>query len=415
MIRTISIREYDKLYIRPCRDLERNIISTTDAVYLQSVVVDNSPVFSFGNRCLIAQQYVGVIEMPEYSIEILPKIYGEIGDEKLRDVLIRMLLVAHQTTSVRHFKASVAIRKNSLAEVIIQSFLYEVQKYVDSGFQHEYRKIAHNLDKVKGQIIFSQQLRRNILAPTRFYCRFSKYVDDTELNQFLKTCLLEMAKVSRDSQNKRTISNLLPAFEDISDVSPDIAIGFRIEFNSINIRIKDAYTFGRMFLDNLHATMSAGATQVYTMLFNMDQLYELFIYRVASMVFGNKVTYQKKGNYMVVRNSDGKKFISLRPDLTLKISDDEQWIIDTKWKIPGRFAKETDVYQMNAYSTGIKNVSKVILLYPRVFSSDPLLGYYTLLSSVGRPRPLEIKLIDLMECLSWGDFLKSFKQMFVIE
>jgi 5-methylcytosine-specific restriction endonuclease McrBC regulatory subunit McrC len=69
-----------------------------------------------------------------------------------------------------------------------------------------------------------------------------------------------------------------------------------------------------------------------------------------------------------------------------------------------------DVYQMNAYSTGIKNVSKVILLYPRVSRSDHLVGYYTLLSSVGGPRPLEIKLIDLMECLSWNEFLKSFKR-----
>ncbi|MEE1163574.1 MAG: hypothetical protein UHU21_07760 [Lachnospiraceae bacterium] len=100
----------------------------------------------------------------------------------------------------------------------------------------------------------------------------------------------------------------------------------------------------------------------------------------------------------------------MKKGLTLKVSDDEQWIIDTKWKLPGRFAKESDVYQMNAYSTGIKNVSKVILLYPRVSRSDHLVGYYTLLSSVGGPRPLEIKLIDLMECLSWNEFLKSFKR-----
>ena len=144
MVKTISIREYDKLHIRPHRDLERNIISTSDAIYLQSVVIDNSPIFSFGNRCLIAQQYVGVIEMPDFSIEILPKIYGEVDEEKLRDVLIRMLLVAHQTNSIRQFKASVTARKKSLAEIVILSFLNEVQKYVDSGFQHEYRKISQH-------------------------------------------------------------------------------------------------------------------------------------------------------------------------------------------------------------------------------------------------------------------------------
>lgn len=409
MIKTISIREYDKLHIRPDRDLERNIISASDAAYLQSVVVDNSPVFSFGNRCLIAQQYVGVIELPDFSIEILPKIYGEVDSEKLRDVLIRMLLVAHQTSSIRQFKASVASKKNSLSEIVIQSFLRELQLYVDSGLQHEYSKISRNINKVKGQILFSQQLKRNVLAPTRFYCRYSKYVADNEINRFFKTCLEEMAIITRDSQNQRMIEELLPFFEGVIAVDSEIALNYRITFNSINIRAKDAYTYGRMFLEHVHSTLNSGTTKVYTMLFNMDQLYELFVYRVASIVYGNKITYQKMGSYMVERVSDGKRFIRLRPDLTLKITNDEQWIIDTKWKLPGRFAKESDVYQMNAYSAGIRNVSKVILLYPRVSKSDHLVGYYQLLSSVGDPRPLEIKLIDLMECLSWTDFLKSFK------
>ena len=412
MTKILSIREYDKLHIRTERDLEHNAISMSDAVYLQSVVMDNSPVFSHGNRCLIAQQYVGVIEMPDFTIEILPKIYGEVDNDRLREVLVRMLLVAHQTNSIRRFKASVATKTNSLSEVVIQSFLYELKTYIDSGLQYEYKKVSQNLNKVKGQIVFSQQLRRNVLAPTKFYCRYSKYVVDNELNQFFKTCLLEMARYSRDVQNIRMIDDLIPSFEGISEIESQKVLGYGIGFNSINARAKEAYIFGRMFLENLSATMSAGATQVYTMLFNMDHLYELFVYRVASLVFGNRVTYQKMGNYMVSRDLDGKKFVSLRPDLTLKISDQEQWIIDTKWKIPGRFAKESDVYQMNAYSTGIKNVSKVILLYPRVSRSDHLVGYYTLLSSVGHQKKMEIKLIDLLECLSWNDFLKSFKKSF---
>jgi len=388
----------------------RNIISESDAAYLQSVVIDNSPVFAFGNRCLIAQQYVGVIELPDFSIEILPKIYGEVDSEELRDVLIRMLLVAHQTSSIRQFKASVSTKKNSLSEIVIQSFLRELQLYVDSGLQYEYSKISRNIDKVKGQIIFSQQLKRNVLAPTRFFCRYSKYIVDNELNRFFRTCLEEMAVITRDSHNQRMLEEILPFFDGVGSVEPEIALNYRIVFNSINIRAKDAYTYGRMFLEHIHATLNSGTTKVYTMLFNMEQLYELFVYRVAAIVFGNKITYQKMGSYMVERVSDGKRFVRLRPDLTLKLSSDEQWIIDTKWKLPGRFAKESDIYQMNAYSAGIKNVSKVILIYPRVSKTDHLVGYYQLLSSVGDSRPLEIKMIDLMGCLSWSDFLKSFKE-----
>lgn len=411
MIKTISIREYDRLYIRSERDLSHNTISSADAAYLQNVVIDSSPVFSFGNRCLIAQQYVGVIELPDFTIEILPKIYGEVDTDKLRDVLIRMLIVAHQINSIRQFKASVEIRDNSLLEVIVQSFLHELQIYVDSGLQHEYRKLTQNSKKLKGQIIFSQQLRHNVLAPTRFFCRFSKYIVDYDLNRFFKTCLMEMAKVSHDIRNRRMLEDLLPVFDSISYEEPEVAADREIIFNSLNIRAKPAYLYGQMFLKNLHATMNSGSAKVYTMLFNMDQLYELFIYRVAVMAFGGRITYQKMGNFLVERKSDGKKLVSLRPDLTYRKDDHVVWIIDTKWKLPGRFAKESDVYQMNAYSSSIPAVEKVILLYPRIAKSEHLVGSYSLLSSREEPRTLEIKLVDLMECLSWSDFLRSFKRL----
>ena len=411
-IRTITIKEYDRLYIRQNRDLENNIISNADAVMLQSVVIDSSPVFTFGNRCLIAQQWVGVIELPEFNIEILPKLYGYVSEEDLRNVLIRMLIVSRQGTSIKQFRGSVSMQKNSLSEMLIYTFIKELQEYVQEGLQFSYQKIDQNLNKIKGRILFSQQLKRNVLSPTRFYCRYSKYVDDNELNQFFKTCLVSMKELTRDESNAKSIEELLFYFYDIKQNDRDTALQYTPVFNLTNNRAKDAYIFGYMFLNNIYATMSAGDTKIYTMLFDMNQLYELFIYRVARIIFGHKVTYQKRGDYMVSRDSDGKKFIGLRPDLTLKVGDDEQWIIDTKWKLPKNFAKESDIYQMNAYSTGIKDVSKVVLLYPKFTDKLHLVEYYTLLSAVGNKKPLEIRFIDLMNCLQWDSFLQDFKECF---
>lgn len=407
---TLSIREYDKLFIRRVRDLDRNTISTSDAAYLQSVIIDNCPVFSFGNRCLIAQNYVGVIQLPDFSLEILPKIYGEVDCDKLRDVLIRMLMVTNQTSSIRRFKSSVSARKNSLIEMVIYSFLYELETYLSAGLQHEYKKVTNNINKLKGRIVFSQQLRKNILAPTKFYCKYSKYIADNELNRFFRTCLIKMSQITRDVYNKSLIEDLLLSFTDISEATSDTVLGYRITFNSINARAHEAYILGKMFLERSAATLSAGSTQMYTMMFNMNQLYEMFVYRVSAIVFGSKVTYQKKGNHMISRVSDGKRFINLRPDLTLKVSHDEQWIIDTKWKLPSRFAKESDIYQMNAYSSAIHHVNRVILLYPRVPKTDQIVGQYLFSDAFGIQRLLEIRTIDLMGCLSWGHFLRQFKE-----
>lgn len=406
------IREYDRIAIRETRDLEHNTISIHDANYLQRVIIDNNSVFVYGNRCLIAQQYVGVIQLPEFSIEILPKIYGEVDGAKLRDVLIRMLIVANQMGSVRQINAAVSLRKNALSEILIQTFLIHLKKYVDSGLQHEYIKRAENLDRVKGRILFSQQLRKNVLAPTRFYCRYSRYEVNNQLNRFFKCCLVEMRRLSRDAQNKKMADDLLLSFDCISDDDISTVLLYPIVFNSINERARESYQYGKLFLENLYTTLYTGDTNAYAMMFDMDKLYEKFIFRVAAQIFGNRIIYQKMGNYLVASNNDNRRYVSLRPDLTLRISDNEQWIIDTKWKMPGRFAKESDVYQMNAYATGIKNVSKVVLLYPRVERSDHLTGDYTLLSHSGVQHNLSIRFVDLMGCLNWSTFLKKFGHIF---
>lgn len=412
MTNIISICEYDKLHIRPYRDLSRNIISNLDAAKLQNIIIDKTPIFSFGNRCLIAQQYVGIIELPEFSIEILPKIASGIDNHELRSILIRMLMVANQINSIKQFKASISVRKNSFIEMIILSFLREIKAYIDSGLQHDYIKVSKNISKIKGRILFNQQITKNILTPTKFYCRYSKYAIDNDLNQFFKLCLQKMYNFSSDDNNKKLAKDFLTYFHSITDINVDVALSCKITFNSINIRAQDPYNYGRLFLENLHATMSLGSTQIHTMLFNMPQLYETFIYRVFSLVFGSKVTYQQRGNYMVSRLSDQKKFVSLRPDLTLKINNTEKWIIDTKWKLPQHFAKESDVYQMNAYSSAIKNTSKVILLYPQINSSNQWLGSYKFLSPSDNERLLEIKTIDLTKCLSWNKFIKSIQLNF---
>ncbi len=411
MGQVLTICEYDKLYIRPRRSLEHNTISEKDASYLQKVVIDNSPVFTFGNRCLIAQKWVGVISLPEYTIEILPKICGDTSTEDLRNVLVRMLLIAHQTTNIRQMPASLTMKKHSLMEMLIETFLEEVQVYVESGLQHDYKKVSENIHKVKGKIVFNRHLNKNTWNPTHFFCRYSSYLEDTSLNQFLKSCLLCMNDVSADFQNRKKIEEILPSFYDVASISREQALKLKIEFTPINVRAEESYKYGHMFLENIYATLSAGATKIYSMLFDMEHLYEVFIYRAALAVLGNRVTYQKKAGYVVSRDNDGKNFICMRPDLTVKTDDGSDIIIDTKWKIPKSFAKESDIYQMNAYAASSEKICKVILLYPYVKSTEKLVGSYTFISEKNPAKKLEIRTVDLTKVLSWNTFLKALKEI----
>lgn len=412
MIDTITLKEYDQLHIRDKRDAARNVISKADALALQSVIMDDEPVFKWGYNNLVAQHWVGSISLKDLNIEILPKLYGHVSTEDLRNILMRMLTISHQSPSVREMPGMVRLQQNSLIEMLIDTFLNQLDVYVKEGLQHSYKKIDKNNSTVKGRILFGKQFSRNVLDPTKFWCHFSKFTADNGLNQFMKLCLLQMKLVSKDNHNKRHIDYLLPFFEEITTVTKEKVLAKPVAFNSTNQRAESAYRYGLLFLNNIFSTLSAGNTSISMMLFDMNALYELFIYRVLRMVHGNRVLYQKRGNYLLERHSDHKKYIGLRPDITIKKDSGMIDIVDTKWKIPKSFAKESDTYQMNAYSSSIKGVQRVVLLYPLV-RKERIVDDYDFMDLTGKKRPLCIRTVDLMKMMNWKDFINEVKDILV--
>lgn len=407
----ISIKEYDKLHIRETRDSECNQISKSDAVILQSLITEDFSLFKPGNRCLIAQHWVGVIDLPGLSIEILPKIAGNHPSQELRNILVRMLLISQQDMAFKTIAGSVSLAKNSISEVLINAFLQRLNQYLQEGLISTYRKVERNQDVVKGRILFQKQFQQNVLNPVRFYCRYSRLIQDNNINQFFKVCLTRMQKISRDRENLALIARDLAFFRDISDITVAQALADHISFNSTNTRISDPYLYGLLFLKNYNTSLCAGNVLVNTWLYDMNVLFERFIYRTARQAFGNKVSYQSGGSYLLLDNISKKQYIRLRPDLVLK-EGSLSLVIDTKWKIPTSFSKESDVYQMNAYSTGILNVKKVFLLYPLTPNAAKLQQDYQFLPQADPVRELGIRTVDLSKCLHWREFVEYFKQVF---
>lgn len=412
MMDTIVIKEYEELHIKDTRDISKKIISKEDAISLQSIIMNKEPVFRWGYKKLIAQHWVGTISLKDLNIEILPKLYGFVSDAQLRNVLTRMIIISHQNPSAREMPGMVILEKNSLIEMLIDTFLNSAEKYIKEGLQHSYKNVDKNITGVKGKILFDKQFTNNLFNPTKFWCRYSEFTANNDINQFLKVCFFEMLKVSRDNQNRRRIKSMLPVFNDIEHMTRERVLAKKIIFNSTNHRVAETYYYGKLFLQNIFSTLSAGDASINMMLFDMNSLYELFVYRVSRMILGTKVLYQLRGNYLLQREGDLKKFVRLRPDLTIKRSDGKIDIIDTKWKIPLSFSKESDVYQMNAYSTSIDGVERVFILYPQV-SRNTLGGDYFFIDKSGIKRSLLIRTVDLMKILEWRSFIIEFKSLFL--
>lgn len=407
MMDTIVIKEYDQIYIRDRRNIANNEISKEDAIALQSIIMDNEAVFKPGYKKLIAQHWVGNISFKGLNIEILPKLYGSVSRDDLRSTLTKMILVSHQSPSSRRIPGSAHLSKNSLVEILIDTFLCSLEKYTKSGIKHEYIKIDENINKVKGKIQFNKQFSHNLLNPSKFWCRYSKYSADNEINQFFKICLEEMEKVTTDNINKKRIKYLSTFYREFMSADKRKMINKQFVFNSVNQNAEESYIYGQLFLKNICSTLSSGNISINMMLFDMNKIYELFVFRVAHLAYGNTVTYQFSGNYLLSNIHNSKNYISLRPDIVLKKDNGKKVIIDTKWKIPVSFIKESDAYQMNAYSTAINDVEEVILLYPLV-KKDSIVNDYKFIDVSGMNRILKIRTIDLVKCLDFNTFVNDF-------
>lgn len=143
----------------------------------------------------------------------------------------------------------------------------------------------------------------------------------------------------------------------------------------------------------------------------MNHLFELFMFKAIRQVYGSRVHYQSGNNYLVHSVDSGRNYIRLRPDIAI-YSDSGNYIIDTKWKMPISFAKESDIYQMNAYSTGIGKVERVFLLYPKTSGTVTFSGDYLFTTHAGGNRNLGIRTIDLELCTNWAAFLNEIKALF---
>lgn len=391
---SLVVLEHQKIYIGHERNLKKYQISKKDAEAIRAVDINNNGIFKWGNRYIIPQQWIGVISLPGLSIEILPKISNEENLDIIKETLLFMFKVANDIPTKNNIDAKINFTKNGLVEVLVSNFIKKVEYYIREGLIHSYNKTINNLNTVKGSIDFSKQINKNIMNPTRFVCKYSKLDVNNNINKYIKYTLIEMKHISRDYSNIRRLNTLLLYFDDIETFSINQVRGINISITRINARIKEIIDYCNLFLDGFSVSLSTGEYSVSSMLFDMNKIFEKFIYKYYKKIYGADVTYQYNRNYLISNKVDNTKKIKLKPDMLIDTKNGFKMVVDTKWKIIKSFIKESDVYQMNAYVSAIPNVDIAILLYPQTSTTKTVIEDYNF-CNLGAKKELRIRTVDL--------------------
>ncbi|MBK8405872.1 MAG: hypothetical protein IPL25_17940 [Saprospiraceae bacterium] len=116
----------------------------------------------FPDRIKFAQ-YVGVIQVNELTIEILPKVDASTLDSKKakwQQFLLDMLQECHWMQTWSHQKAFLQFKNNNILEAYLGIFLNECKQLFRMGLIKKYRKEEKNLYALKGKLLFGEQIQK---------------------------------------------------------------------------------------------------------------------------------------------------------------------------------------------------------------------------------------------------------------
>jgi 5-methylcytosine-specific restriction enzyme subunit McrC len=370
----LALREFERITCGDAFEPENRVVRADQHRALEMFTENYQKqhkviVFQHGpRRSLVAQNFVGVVNLGRDQIEILPKIEGEVS--QVRHNLVKMISVVLDLELYDADTSKVDKHSESILEVLIRLFCQKLWQCVRRGMVRQYETRDENLAMLRGRLSVPEQIRLNLARPDRLACVFDEFSENNPLNQALKAALQVLSNVARTQANQRTLAELLFCFQDVDDVASNTINWSRAGTNRLSARFKPLLALAKLFIDGKSPDVVSGSGDGFALLFDMNQLFERYVGAVANQVFskeGLEVSLQGPKRHLA-RVESGAPVFELKPDIVARDKNGIAFIIDTKWKrLKEQFNREgvtsTDVYQMYAYSTQYASPD-VLLLYP---------------------------------------------------
>jgi len=315
------------------------------------------------NKGIKFKEYVGVIQVGNLIIEVLPKADNYSQKDEWRNILIGMLRAVGVFSVFAPTHSSLKLKNNSILELYFELFISEVEYLLNKGLSKKYRKTENNQLTLKGSIKFSTHLKKNFVHQERFYTRHTTYDVEHLLHQILYKTILLLKIINRNMVLNSRINALLLNFPEMKDLKVTEATFNKIVFNRKTEGYKKAIEISRLILLNYHPDLSKGQNNVLALMFNMNLLWEQFIY----------VSLKKyKHSDTVIKAQSIKKFwkpeygtnVSIKPDIVFRLGEGDAFVLDTKWKNLGvSNPSHDDLRQLYVYLKYFE-AKKAALIYP---------------------------------------------------
>jgi 5-methylcytosine-specific restriction enzyme subunit McrC len=323
------------------------------------------PYYSLTNNGVKFNEFVGVIQVGNTVIEVLPKADKTTDKNYWQGLLVKMLsavgLFDIQSTSY----SSLKLKSNSILDLYFALFIKEVEYLLHSGLTKQYRKKEGNVTALKGSIQFAKHIQQNLTHQERFYVRHTTYDAEHKLHFILYKTIRLLKQINTNAELHSRIGVLLLHFPEMPDIKVSEATFDTLVFNRKTQPYKKAIGIAKLLLLQYHPDVITGRHNVLALMFDMNKLWEKFVFVSLHKYKAEHIRVSAQTTKSFWRSSDNGQYSLMRPDILINNENNKECIVlDTKWKnLNGFSSSSNDLRQMYVYHKYYK-ATRVALVYP---------------------------------------------------
>lgn len=349
-------------------------LSAAQLVALQQFYGEKGvPFYKLIHKGIQFNEYVGVLQMGSLTIEVLPKADRYTTEKDWQAILTGMLLAVGAFNIHAPSSSSLSLKSNFILDLYFELFIIELEYLFNKGLVKKYRKTEGNTLALKGNILFSKHLQQNVVHQERFYVRHTQYDQQHLLHQILYKTLRLLQRINSNISLNSRIGSLLLHFPEMEDIKVSEATFTRLVLNRKMEGYENAIAISRLLLLNYHPDLSRGKKNVLALMFDMNLLWEQFIYVSLRKHLRGEMTITAQTTMDFWKSTKGH-LSKIKPDIIINKGKADTAIIDTKWKNLGDGKPSPDdLRQLYVYHEYYQ-AQKVALVYPGTANIYP--GHY---------------------------------------
>jgi 5-methylcytosine-specific restriction enzyme subunit McrC len=321
--------------------------------------------FEMRGRSLYAKGIVGVVDLGDLVVELLPKTHDVTTPEEGRTFLTDLLRFTSGGDGLSVSDAAVSTGDRSLLEVILAWAARTAMINAHQGLPRRYMPREEVSTAVRGRI----DLRRVALAkPGKAFelvVRHAPLTNDNPITRIIRWLVTKVSRVTRVNATRQRCQQVLEGLAEVADVTPAASDFDRIVLQPLEIGCAPLLRLARSLIEqSLPDPTRAGPVGSVAVLFTLHDLFESALRKVfREGLQSHGIALRLTTSHLLhAEPADGRlPILRLRPDFRFLPSGSGlvPAIGDAKWKriltADGDVRpSEDDAYQLTAYLTALQ-------------------------------------------------------------